>query len=307
LGLRLRPTWHFPPGAATTIRRMALSGAVVLGSQDLATAVVLRLANQQGTGGAVVIYNLAWTVFTVPWAVAAVPLATSAFPALTAAWQSADRAGYAGTVSRTSRVLVVAVAAAAAVMVATSGPAARVVILGAPGHVAPQVLARGLAAFAPGLLGYGLIALLSRALYAQGDARTPAVAAMTGWLVAIGADIGLVAALPRSWTVAAFGIGTAVGVSMCAGWLLLALRRTAGAGALGGLGRAGAAAIGSGAVAAGCGWLLAGRVHGSGVLLNLAVGAGVAVVTLAVHLGLAAVVDRRTIQLLFARGRLRRA
>lgn len=307
LGLRLRPTWKFPAGTAATVRRMAMSGALVLGSQDLATAVVLRLANQRGTGGAVVIYNLAWTVFTVPWAVAAVPLATSAFPTLTAAWQSGDRDRYAGTVARTSRVLLVAVAAAAAVMVATSGPAARVVILGAPGHVAPDVLARGLAAFAPGLLGYGLIALLSRALYARGDARTPALAALGGWLVAIGADIALAAALPRSWTVAAFGIGTAVGVSVCAAWLLVAVRHRAGGPALAGLGRAAAAAIGPGAVAAGAGWLLASRVQGSGALLNVAVGLGIAVLTLALYGGLVALLDRPTLRLLATRGRLRRA
>ena len=69
-GVRLRPTYRFPDGVAATVRRMALAGALVLGSQDIATAVVIRLTNAQGSTGAVVLYNLAWTVFLLPWAVA---------------------------------------------------------------------------------------------------------------------------------------------------------------------------------------------------------------------------------------------
>src|SRR4051794_25980897 len=62
-GRRLRPRLRFPPGVAVTARRMAFAGAVVLGSQDLATGLILRLANDRGEAGAVVLYNLAWTVF----------------------------------------------------------------------------------------------------------------------------------------------------------------------------------------------------------------------------------------------------
>ena len=132
-GMRLRPTYRFPPGVGTTIRAMAIAGAVVVSSQDIATGVALRLSNSRGTDGTVVLYSLAWTVFTVPWAIAAVPLATSAFPGLTAAWQRGDRSAYTGTTARTVRVLMVVICAAAAVMGAAAGPVARIVILGAPG------------------------------------------------------------------------------------------------------------------------------------------------------------------------------
>ena len=43
-------------------------------------AAILRLANDRGANGAVVLFNLAWTVFLLPWAVLAVPVATAAFP-----------------------------------------------------------------------------------------------------------------------------------------------------------------------------------------------------------------------------------
>jgi murein biosynthesis integral membrane protein MurJ len=306
-GMRLRPTFHFPPGVATTIRAMAISGALVVGSSDIATGVVLRLANSRGTDGSVVLYNLAWTVFTVPWAIAAVPLATSAFPGLTATWQSGDRAAYTATTARTARVMLIVVAAAAAVMGAAAGPVARVVVLGAPGGVAPTILARGLATFAPGLIGYSLVALLSRALYAQGNARTPATAVVAGWVVAIAADIGLALAMPPSWTVAAVGIGTSIGVTISGGWLLLALRRSAGAAALTGLGQAATAAIVGGLAAAGCGTLLARLVPGSGVVGDLAIVAAIAAVVVIVHAALVAAIDRTTLALLLDRRRLRRA
>jgi putative peptidoglycan lipid II flippase len=306
-GMRLRPTYQFPPGIATTIKAMAISGALVVGSQDIATGVVLRLANSRGTDGAVVLYNLAWTVFTVPWAVAAVPLAVSAFPGLTAAWQRGDRDAYTATTARAGRGMVVIVAAAAAAMGAAAGPVARVVVLGAPGGVPPTDLARGLATFAPGLIGYSLVALLSRALYAQGNARTPAAAVVAGWLVAIVADVGLALALPASWIVAAIGIGTSIGVTVSAGWLLLALRRSAGPAALTGLMRATAAATAGGLAGAGCGTLLARALPETAVVGDLLVIAGVAFVAVIVHAVLVAVIDRRTLRLLLDRGRLRRA
>jgi putative peptidoglycan lipid II flippase len=306
-GTRLRPTFHFPPGVATTVRAMAIAGALVIGSQDIATAVVLRLANAYGSDGSVVLYNLAWTVFTVPWAVAAVPLATSAFPGLTAAWQRGDRDRYSATTARTARVTLIVIAATAAVMGAAAGPVARIVVLGAPGNVPPTVLARGLAMFAPGLIGYAFVALLSRALYAQNNARTPAAAVVVGWLVAIGVDIALVAALPADWSVAAFGIGTSIGVTVSGVWLLVALRRSAGADALSGVPHAAVAALVGGLAGASCGALLARAAPATGVAGDLVIILAVAAVALGVHTAVVALTDRPTLRLLLDRRLLRRA
>jgi putative peptidoglycan lipid II flippase len=304
--LRVRPTYRFPPGVAARVRRMALSGAVVLGSQDLATAVVLRLANDRGTDGAVVLYNLAWTVFTVPWAVAAVPLATSAYPGLSAAWQSGARDAYAATLARTARVMLVVVGGAAAVMAATAAPVARVVVLGAPGHVDPDVLVRGLIAFAIGLPGYALVALFTRSLYAQGNARTPATAAVGGWVVAVVIDIVLADFLPRTWTVAAIGIGTSVGVTVTGSWLLLAVARSAGYPVLDGLLRAAAAGVVAAGGAGAVGWLLAHPLTAHGVAKNVASSVIVGVVTVVIYAGAAAAIDLSTVGSLVQRLRIRR-
>jgi putative peptidoglycan lipid II flippase len=285
---------------------MALSGALVLGSQDLATAVVLRLANDRGTDGAVVLYNLAWTVFTVPWAVAAVPLATSAYPGLSAAWQSGARAAYAATLARTARVMLVVVGAAAAVMAATATPVARVVILGAPGHVDPNLLTRALITFAVGLPGYALVALLSRSLYAQGNNRTPATAALGGWLIAIALDIVLAGMMPRTWTVAAIGIGTSVGVTVTGCWLLVAVARSAGRPVVDGVRRAATAAVLGAGLAGVAGWLFAHPLSGHAVTRNLGSAIAVGLMTVAIYLAVAAAVDRTTLGSLLQRLRARR-
>jgi putative peptidoglycan lipid II flippase len=305
IGLRLRPSYRFPPGVASRVRRMALSGALVLGSQDLATAVVLRLANDRGTDGAVVLYNLAWTVFTVPWAVAAVPLATSAYPGLSAAWQSGAHDAYAAALARTARVMLIVVGAAAAVMAACASPLARVVILGAPGHADPNLLVRALITFAIGLPGYALVALLSRSLYAQGNNRTPATAALGGWLIAIVVDIVLVTVMPRTWTVAAIGIGTSVGVTVTGCWLLVAVARSAGASTLEGLRRAASAGVLGAGVAGFAGWLLAHPLTGVGVARNAASAVAVGAVTVAVYLVAAAAIDRSSVTNLLQRLRVR--
>ena len=251
--IRLRPTLSFPPGVAAQVRRLAYSGAAVLAGQQIATAVVLRLANTGGTSGAVVLYNLAWTVYLVPWAVLAVPIATSAFPTLSARHEAGEHQAYAQLAAGATRAVVLVTAAAAAVLVAAAAPTARVLVLGARGGVDPAQLAWAIAAFAPGLLGYGLLAHVSRALYARGDARSPATAAVSGWATVIVADIVLVNLVPRDWVAAGLGLGNSIGMTVAGVVLLVALARATGGLGLRGLGRAGLAGAIGAAVAGGAG------------------------------------------------------
>ena len=290
--VRLRPTLSFPPGVARQVRRLAVSGAAVLAGQQVATAVVLRLANAGGSSGAVVVYGLAWTLFLVPWAVLAVPIATSAFPTLTARHSDGDEAGYADLVARTTRIVVIVTAAAAAILAASAGPAARVLVLGTRGGVDPVELARAIVAFAPGLLGYGLLAHLSRALYARGDARGPALAAIAGWASVIVADIALVAALPRQWSVAGLGIGNSIGMTVAGLVLLAALARATGGAGMLGLPRAAGAGLVGGVVAGAAGVAVAAAAGSVGALASVGQCALVAVVVAAVFAVVALLLDR---------------
>jgi putative peptidoglycan lipid II flippase len=197
--------------------------------------------------------------------------------------------------------MVVVIGAMAAIMIATASPVARVVILGAPGHVDPNVLVRALITFAFGLPGYALVALMTRSMYAQGNARTPATAAVGGWLVAVVTDVVLADLLPRTWTVAAVGIGNSLGVTVTGIWLLVAVARSAGSEVTEGLRRTTTALLVAGAVSALAGWLLAHPLVERGAIRNAGAAVVVSVVAAATYLLVAALIDRVTVMTLLRR------
>jgi putative peptidoglycan lipid II flippase len=257
LRLPLRPALRFPAGIGARVRSLATAGIATLVAQDASVAVVIVLANSRGGSGALVLYSFAWAVFFVPYAVLAVPIATSAFPELSARDERFD-----ATSATSTRAVTVASWLGVAGMAGTCIPLARVF----QSHVGQAADARQLAialvTFAPGLVGYGLTANLSRVLYAYGRSRDAALAVSGGWLLVIAADLVIVPFVPRSAVVPCLGAGTTVGLSGSAIALLIAVRRARGAGALRGCARA---------VLAGLGGALAGTVAGLGVSAALRV------------------------------------
>jgi putative peptidoglycan lipid II flippase len=237
--LQLRPTFAFPPGVAARGRRLAAGGVAGLAAQQVALLVALRLA-ADGQEGSVVVFAVATALFLLPWAVLAVPVATSAYPTLIA---SGDRE-YAPAVAGAVRTVLLAMTGAAAVLAVAALPVAQLLVRGAPGVESSDALARATAAFAPGLLGYGLLALLTRALNARDDVRTPAVATVAGWAAVAVADVSLVLALPDVERVVLLGAGNSIGVTVAALLLLRGLDRDA----LAGCGRS----LLAGLAAAGC-------------------------------------------------------
>jgi putative peptidoglycan lipid II flippase len=246
--LRLRPTLSFPPGVARRARSLAFAGIAGLAAQQVALVVALRLA-AHGSEGSVVVFQVATALFLLPWAVLAVPVATSAFPGLAASAEAGDEDAYGDAARRSLLAVVVATLGSVVVLAAIARPAARVLVAGAPGPESVDSLARATLAFAPGLLGFGLLALLGRALFARGNGRTPAVATVAGWLTVAVVDAGLVAAAPDLDRVVALGIGNSVGMTLAGGLLLLGLRRASPM-ALGGAARAALVGLAGCAVAA---------------------------------------------------------
>ena len=259
LGLRLRPTLALPDGVAASVRRLAVAGVVAVAAQQVFLAVVLRLTNAEP--GAVVVHQLAYTVFLLPWAVLAVPIATSAFPAMAAAYDTGDTDAYASVTAGALRAVLVATGLAVAVLVAAAWPIGWVVS-GSQGDAVP----RAVVAFAPGLAGYGLVALLTRALYARQRARDVAVATVAAFGVAAVCAVALAAALPRADRVVAAGAGHTAGLTVGGVVLLLAVRRAAGAAVLAGVPRTAFVVVPAAAVAAFVGAVVA---EGLGPLLGL--------------------------------------
>jgi putative peptidoglycan lipid II flippase len=144
----------------------------------------------------------------------------------------------------------------AAVTAAIAGPAAHVLA-----HEPDQVpeLVAGLALFAPGLVGFGVIANMSRVMMVLGRLKIAAAAVAGSWLVVIVADVVLAELVPPRLVVAALALGNTIGQTVVAVPLVLATRRIRGAEAVRGTGRAtlAGAAAGIAGAAAGAGLTLA--------------------------------------------------
>jgi putative peptidoglycan lipid II flippase len=279
----LRPTLRFPPGTGSRVRKLALAGVLTLVAQDASVAVVIVLANRFGHSGALVLYGFAWAVFVVPFAVLAVPIATSAFPELSALTQGAGlpdpRSQFDVTAAASTRAVLLASMLGAAALAGARVPLARVF----ESHSAPDawVLATSLAAFAPGLIGYGLSANLSRVLYALGRNRAPALAVSAGWLLVIVADVAIVPFISKARVVPVLGLGTTIGLTAAGIALLVLVRRERGRAPLAGMWRAFGAGSAGCVLAAAAGSGVAEAVRVSGFFPNV----GMAVLVSAVVTG----------------------
>jgi putative peptidoglycan lipid II flippase len=242
LRLGLRPALRFPAGVGRQARGLAAFGIAALIAQDVSGLVVISLANGHGTQGALVLYSYGWQIFVSIYAVFAIPIAISAFPVLSAAAAGPE---FNETAAGSTRAVLLMSCLGAALLAAIAAPAARVFT--GPGQ-APE-LALGFAAFAPGLIGYGLTACLSRVLLAARRNRAAAAAICGGWLVVIVADVALVQLVPARWVVAALGLGNTIGLTAGGVALTVAVRRACGRAAL----RATARAAGAGILAAAAG------------------------------------------------------
>ncbi len=266
LRLRLRPSLRFPAGVSARVRALAAAGAATLIAQDASVAVVIVLANSRGGNGALVLYSFAWAVFFVPYAVLAVPIATSAFPELSARSESFD-----ATTATSTRAVLVASWLGVAGMAGTCIPLARVFQSHANQATDARQLAIALAAFAPGLVGYGLAANLSRVLYAEGRSRATALAVSGGWLLVIVADLLVVPFVPRSAVVPWLGAATSIGLTGSGVALLILVRRFRGPDALRGCARAALAGLAAALAGAAAGLGVATGVRVTGFLPNVAV------------------------------------
>jgi putative peptidoglycan lipid II flippase len=281
LRLRLRPTLRFPGGVAVRVRGLAAVGIAALIAQDASVVAVIVLANGHDGQGGLVLYNYGWQMFFLPYAVLAVPIATSAFPLLSAR----TGASFDGTAASSTRAVTLVSWLGAALLAGAAVPASRLFA----GHSAASQLALTFAAFAPGLVGYGLTANLSRVLFACGRSRVAALGLVGGWLLVIAADVAAVALVSARWVVPVLGLGNTVGLTVSGVALLGAVGRARGRAALRGTGRAAVAGL-TGAVAGGAaGAAVSAALPVSGFLGN----AGVAVLAcacVAVVFGLAVLV-----------------
>ena len=304
-GILLRPTWTFPDGVARRAGALAGAGLLALVSQQIAVLVTLWVSQHRGGTGTLNVYTYVQAVYLLPYAVLAVPFATAAFPAMATGDGPAgmatgvDPAGIAagadpaaratgadrGSLERAQKTLIssvraitVATCAGAAVLVAIAGPTGAFFSALDAGRHSPAgqealaALPDALSAFAPGLVGFGLAALLTRALYIHGRAAVAGGLVGLGWLIA--AVVPLVTlhdgAGPRN-TLQSLGFASSVGMTIAAIGLAVAVHRAWGPRPFTGLGRGAAVALGSGAISAAAGRALAENLHPTGLVSGASV------------------------------------
>ncbi|CAN5892303.1 lipid II flippase MurJ [soil metagenome] len=243
-GVRLRPTVRFPAGTGRRAGTLAAAGLLAVGAQQVCVLATAWLSNRADGTAAMPVYTYVQTVYLLPYAVLVIPLATAAFPRL------ADPEHGARTLARTaSAVLVAAVGAAVALVAVRREVGALFLALDAgsagEGRAALESLPMALAAYAPGVAGFGLAALFTRALYVRGAPLRAALAVAGGWAVATLLPLVLLlsggpATVGR--TLVVLGLGSAAGMTITALAQLRQVRRAWGSGVLDGLGRVGVAA-----------------------------------------------------------------
>ncbi|MGE0880472.1 MAG: murein biosynthesis integral membrane protein MurJ [Acidimicrobiia bacterium] len=158
------------------LRRLFVAGswaAVYLAATQVLLVMVYVLAN--AVAGGVIAYQIAFTFFLLPYGIFAVPIATAGYPTLSRLEHRGDRPAFAALAARSLDLGVFWLAPAAAALCALCFPIARLVLFGHADRSSVALVAPAIAAFAPGVVAYGVYLMLTRAFYAFGDAREPAM------------------------------------------------------------------------------------------------------------------------------------
>ncbi len=322
-GVRLRPTLHFPEGAAARVRSLAAAGILALIAQQYAVLATIIVTNRSRIG-VLNVHAYVQTVYLLPYAVLAVPLAISTFPALatmdglstvTHRGQAArDRDGDAArpVLARSLRAIVILGAGGAGALAAVARPlgeffasldAART---SSAGREVLDAMPDAVLAFAPGLPALCVAALLTRALYVRGRPLLAGSAVAAGWLIAGSVPLALVqpGTLPAT-TLTVLGLASSVGMTIAALDLVAATARSWGTEALTGLRRSTLVAVGAALVAAAAGMALTSVWAVDGLLPALLQGVVVGLVAVGLQAALVAAGDRETATATLARMRRR--
>jgi putative peptidoglycan lipid II flippase len=231
LHLRLRPALRLPAGVGRRAGGLALVGLAEIVASEISAVVVIELANGRGSTGALVIYNYASQVFNTMNAVLALSVVLSAFPVLAAT----DGAVLNRTSAGSTRAVLLVSCLGMALTAAVAVPAAHV-LAQQPNQV-PQLI-QAFILFAPGLVGMGVIANMSRVMLAIGRLKVAAVGVAGSWILTIVAQLILIPFVHSALVVGMLALGASLGQIAAAIPLVAYTRRIRGKAAVEGTGRA---------------------------------------------------------------------
>lgn len=159
--------------ATTRVLRLGRWTLLYVVANQVGLAVVLTVA--AATPGGASAYQWAFAVMQLPYAIVAVSVLSAVYPQVSRAARD-DLVRYASLVAGGLRLLLVLMLPAAVLLVVLAGPLTRVLLgYGAVDGPGRELIATAVAVFGVALLPFTAFQLLTRACFARGDTRTPAV------------------------------------------------------------------------------------------------------------------------------------
>jgi putative peptidoglycan lipid II flippase len=208
---------------------LRLSGWAALQHAGAGILLAAALVSSGGVAGGVVAYQLAMVVFLAPYGILSQPIHTAVLPRLAADVAAGDAEGLHRSLRWSADAMAVATLPVAVALAALARPVMDVLAFGeAADGDGPALLAAALAGLAVGIPVYGAFFLLTRAAYALGDSRTPAIASLAS--AGVGAAVMLAAtAADGVARLALIGGAHSLAYLVGAVWLGLRLRSRTGA------------------------------------------------------------------------------
>jgi putative peptidoglycan lipid II flippase len=223
-GFRYRPTLDVSDPALWQITRLMGPGVGGLAAVQVNLFVNTWLATSLGTG-AVSWLDYAFRLMYMPIGLFGISIATAALPGISRHAAARDDAAVREAVSSGLRMMLAVNVPATAGLIALATP---IVVLifehGRFTHGDAVATAAALTYYAPGLVGYSAVKLISPAFYALGTSRLPVMASAASVAVNITLNLMLVRTLGHR----GLALGTAISALANAAILLVMLRRRLG-------------------------------------------------------------------------------